>query len=266
MAGRSVKRGRASAASKKGALTVVAPVEGGLEAESQRLVEASRSLGKAQWILVDVGQGLAAQLAQHPSLKGLKPEVLVCPPGSSDWSRFALAAPQAVGRSCLLLPRGTGAAPALFKAMQGSLGSAQMVFSKRPGGPGWAFTLQDWLWRLPGLDLGAPTLILRDRWAALAQALKPGLFLGLRAARMALQTGVPVSLCPAAELAPAEHGFSILGENVPAGRFAMAAAQMAVGALIFLAALILVMPHSHFFGLSLLGVGFFVVCTVVGEE
>ena len=263
---RSVTRKKAPVASKKAALSVVAPVEGGLEDEVQRLKSAAPALGKAQWILVDSGQGLAAQLAGHPGLRGLKAEALSCPPGSSDWTRFAGALTLANGRACLLLPRGAGAAPALFKAMLGSLGSAQMVFSRRPGGPGWAYTLEDWLWRLPGLDLGAPVLVLRERWTALAQALKPGAFMGPRAARMALQAGVPVRLCAAGELAPAKHGFSILGESVAAGKFTLAAAQVAVGTLLFLAALFLVMPHSHFFGLSLLGVGFFVVCTVVGEE
>jgi hypothetical protein len=261
-----VTRKTASASSKKTAISVVAPVEGDVEAEAQRLKAAAQSLGKAQWILVDGGQGLAASLAQHPGLKSLKAEPVACPPGSSDWSRFVGALPQARGKACLLLTRETGAAPKLFKAMLSSLASAQMVFSKRPAGPGWAYTLEEWLWRLPGLDLGSPVLVDRGRWTALVDGLKPGLFLGPRVARLALQSGVSVRLCSADELLPAGRGFSVLGESFATGKFTLPAAQIGAGTLLFLASLFLVMPMSHFFGLSLMGVGFFVVCTVVGEE
>lgn len=251
----------------KAPLSVLASVEGGLEPELQRLQGLAKAIGKAQWVLVDEGEGLATQLAQHPALKALKAEALACAPGTGDWGRYAAAAARAQGRYCLLLPRTATAAPELFKAMQAAcVGGAQLVFSRRPAGPGWAYAAEDWLWRLPGLDLGSPVLVARERWAVLAQALKPGAFLGLRLARLALQSGIPVCLCLAAELAPAKHGFSILGESVGAGRFFMAGAQIAAGALLFLASLFMVMPMSHFFGLSLMGVGFFAVCTVVGEE
>jgi hypothetical protein len=250
----------------KTALTVLAPVAGPAEAEALRLLAWAKAVGKAQWILVDEGEGLAARLAQDPFLKPLKASAMSGPPSSGDWNRYALAAPQALGGWCLLLPRDAPAAPALFKGLSAAASSAELVFSRRPGGSAWAYMAEDWLWQLPGLDLGSPLLASRERLLSLVGAVKAGPFMGPRLARVALKSGVPVLLCAAHELAAAKHGFSVLGESVGARKFFMAIAQVAAGGVAFLAGLYAVMPISHFFGLCLIGAGFFLVSTVLGKE
>jgi hypothetical protein len=248
------------------ALSVVAPVNGDPVSEAQRLLGVAESVGAAQWILVDDGTGLAERLAKHPGLRKRGMEALACAPGTGDWGRYFAALPMARGARCLLLPGGAALPQGLFKAQSAASGRAKLVFSRRPGGSGPAYALQDWVWGLPGLDLGAPVLADRKRLQALAQALPAGRFLGLRLARLALKSGVPVYQSRWDELAAPAHAASVLGEGDGLTRWARGAVKVGVGVALFTLSLGWLIHISNLLGLSLMGLGFFMVFAVVGED
>ena len=249
-------------------LSIVAPVSGSLEGETRRLLETARACRQAQWILVDSGtEGLAHALSQSAALKSLKAKTLDGLNGASDWGCFLAASPLLTGKACLLLPGGLSLSAALFRQLTTALSSAEIVFSRRPSSLGWPFTLQKFAWQLPALDFGSPSIILRDRLLALSKEKGPrSYFLGPRLAREALRSGSAVKLCEAADLEAPKGGISILGEGTRLLRLFSSGVQALLGLLLFLLALAWIMPKSNFLGLCLMGLGFFLVGTVFGED
>jgi hypothetical protein len=237
-----------------------------MDGELRRLLEVAATVGKAQWVLVDDGGGLAARLAQHAGLRKLGAQALAVPPGAGDWSRYAAAAGQAQGARLLLLPGGCGLPGGLYKAQTAALARAQVVFSRRPGGSGLAYRAQDWVWGLPGLDLGAPVLAERQRLLTLLQAVPAGRFYGLRTARLALKSGVAVAQVGADLLPPPPHAAAVLGEGDGLTRALRGGLRVALGALLFTVGLVWLMRVSNMLGLCVMGLGFFMVFAVVGEE
>jgi hypothetical protein len=261
------KKPKAQARTKSPELSVVAPVEGSPETEAARLLQSSQACPKAQWILVDEGQGLAQELAKHASLKSLHVETARSPRASGDWAPFLAATPLLTGKACLMLPKGVTLGSLLFKQLSSALKTAELVFSRRPGAPFWPLRLQGSLWSLPGLDFGSPLLARHERWISLTQGKDPqALFLGPRIAKEAMRSQVPVMQCEATEFSASVRGLSVLGEEARASKLKPSLIQLLGGSFLFLISLFFIMPRSNFLGLTLLGVSFFAICTVVGEE
>jgi hypothetical protein len=248
-------------------LSVVASLGGSLDLETSRLLSCAQACPKAQWILVDSGEGLAQALAMSPALKALKPEALAGPKDASDWGRFVAALALLQGKECLLLPRGIAPSAALFKQLTFALSSAEIVFSRRPAPPRWPLILQNRIWQLPGLDFGSPVLLRRERWISLSQGKDPSSrFLGPRLARQALGSDAQVKLCEAPELPAAKAGLSVLGEAGLAPKIRSALQWIAAGAAVFFLGLIFLKLGRNFFGLSALGLAFFMIFANFGGE
>jgi hypothetical protein len=261
-----LKRPKA-ASSRKSSLSVIAPVAGNAAKEIQRLAQAAKACGPAQWILVDQGDGLASRLQGAQELKALKAEVHSAPEGSSLWGAYGSAASLARFKTCLLLSPDFPISPAVLESLRSATSSAEIVYSSRLLSHPWAFWVLEAAWKLPGLDFGSPVMIAQQRLLSLsANKNAASLFLGPRLAKEAILAGASLRQCPPQEALPWVDGFSVLGESALASKRLGQWVGYAGGAALIFLAFAFVLRLSNFLGLSLIAVAAFMIGSVFGRE